>query len=604
MIEFLASTDPASLRFAIDLMVILATAALMAAVFQRFKLESIPGFLIAGVLVGPHVFGLVADSARIEQISGLAVIFLMFGIGLHLDLAGIRRGMVHTLGIGIVSTIGFIALSWAGLRALGMEGAPALLISMAVSISSTAVFVRIVSARKELRAVHGRIGLAISITQDILCVAILALVPVLSRLVTGPVATGDAEGSELPGWIEFIAAAGKGLGGVTVMLVVGRVMLPKLLNWVARSGSAELMLVVSASIALIAAVGTKLLGFSPEMGAFLGGLLLASTPYRFQLSGSLAPLRDLLMAIFFTAVGMTVDPRLLFDNIGVVLVAVTAVVLFKSMFIAITAWLAGVSAPSAFLTGVYMGNAGEFTIVIMGAAAAAGGLDGRQESLGVIVVILSLVASSLVIGPSHKLAARLRPVPMCSLLRGKGSIEGPTSEPDHMQISGHVIIAGFGPVGRALADRFQVLGIPYVVVELNTTTVERQAARGRLVIYGDITNHEVLESAGVHRADAVILSFPDDAVMFRACEAVRAMAPNAFIAARASFLSGAFRAQQLGADHVTVEEIATARDMEKEVLAKLQQRYNDRLSAEEAARNKAAAESAKASATAAGQSPA
>jgi len=568
----LASTDAATVGFAIDLMVIFASAALVAALFQRFRLESIPGFLLAGVLVGPHALGFVQDSPRIEQISSLAVILLMFGIGLHLDMASIKRGMVHFLGIGIVTTVAFVPLAWFGLRLFGVAGPAALLLAMAGSISSTAVFVRVVSSRKEMRSVHGRTGLGISIAQDVLSVAILALVPVVSRFASG-MQEGSAHGNTLPGWVEFLAAAGKGLGGVIVMLAVGRFALPRLLHLVAKSGSGELMLVVSASVALVAAVGTKLLGFSPAMGAFLAGLLLASTPYRYQLSGLLSPLRDLLMAIFFTAVGLAVDPRLLVDHFWVVTGALLGVMVLKTGLISLTSWAGGVSAPSALLTGVYLGNAGEFTIVILGTAAAAGGLSAVEQSLGITVVILSLIATSLVIGPSHAAAARLKAVPMCPVFRGKGVNEAPENT-DHSSVSGHVIIAGFGPVGRSIADRFEVAGIPYVVIELNTTTVERQSARGRRIVYGDVTNSEVLESAGVHRADAVILTFPDDEAMLRACEAVRAMAPTAFIAARTSFLSGSFRAQQLGADHVTVEEIATAQAMEKEVLAKLKSRYS------------------------------
>ncbi len=580
MIQFLASANPESVRFAIDLMVILASSALLAAAFQRFRLESIPGFLIAGILVGPHVFGIVQDSPRIEQISEIAIILLMFGIGLHLDMASIRRGMVSMLAIGVVSTLAFVGVAWVVLRLLGTPAAPALLLAMAGSISSTAVFVRVVTARKELRAIHGRVGLGISIAQDIITVAMLAMVPVVSRAVTGAAVTSGGAAGGLPNWVEFLAAAAKGLGGVTVMLAAGHYVLPRLLHLVVKAGSGELMLVVSASVALMAAVGTKVLGFSPEMGALLAGLLLASTPYRYQLSGMLAPLRDLLMAIFFTSVGLAVDPQLLLSHAGTIIAAVIGVMAVKTVLITLTTWAAGASAPASLLTGVYLGNAGEFTIVILGASAAAGGLNATQESLGVTVVIISLIASSLVIAPAHRLVPRTKSLPLSKLFRVKGLTDAPAPDGHHTEIAGHAIIAGFGPVGRALADRFDILGISYVVVELNTTTVERQAARGRMVVYGDITNPEVLESAGVHRADAVILTFPDDAAMLRACEAVRALAPTAFIAARTNYLSGSFRAQQLGADHVTVEEIATARAMEKEVLAKIQQRIDDRVRAQ------------------------
>ena len=563
--------------FALDITVILVASGLFAALFRSMKLESIPGFLIAGVLIGPHVLKLVGDSERVTQISDLAVILLMFGIGLHLDLGAIRRGMVHILAIGIISTLAVVSLSWIGLVAVGMKVPTALLISMGAAISSTAVFVRVATARRELQAVHGRVGLGISIAQDIITVAMLALIPPLARWAGGPNATAgpDPWAIGMPLWLALPVLAAKGLGGVTLMVAVGRFLLPRVLARVAKLASGELMLVVSMAVAMVAAVGTKFLGFSPEMGAFLGGLLLAATPYRYQLSGLIAPLRDLLMAVFFTTVGLAVDPGVLMENRWLVLGGIVMTVGLKTVVIGFTTWAGGVAAPSALLTGAYLGNAGEFTIVIAGAALAAGGLTPDQAGMLAAVVILSLIISSLFIGPSHHLAERLQKVPLSKLSRpGRFEPHGNAGTLPQ-EATRHVIIAGFGPVGRALADRFDNQKIPFVVVELNPKTVERQAALGRRIVYGDVTNVEVLEQAGIHHAAAVIITIPDDEAAFRACGVVRGLAPQAFVAARTSYLSGSFRAQALGADHVTVEEIATAQAMEREVVAKISPRYQE-----------------------------
>ncbi|MFZ4575496.1 MAG: cation:proton antiporter [Phycisphaerales bacterium] len=561
--------------FAVDMTAILVAAGVFAAIFRSLKLESIPGFLLAGVLIGPHVGGLIKDPERVTQISDLAVILLMFGIGLHLDMSAIRRGMVHILAIGIASTLAVVGLSWIGLIAAGLSTPQALLISMGAGISSTAVFVRVTMARRELQTVHGRVGLGVSIAQDIITVAMLALLPPLARWAGGPNATGgqDPWAIGLPLWLALPVLAAKGLGGVTIMVLLGRYLLPKALGAVAKLGSGELMLVASMAVAMLAAVGTKLLGFSAEMGAFLGGLLLAATPYRYQLSGLIAPLRDLLMAIFFTAVGLAVDPSVLVEQKWLVLGGVLMTVFMKSVVIGFSAWAGGVAAPSAALTGVYLGNAGEFTIVIGAAAFAAGGLTADQAGMLAAVVTLSLVVSSLLISPAHTLAEALKGVPISRW--GKPTRfeqTPPANRPAHAELP-HVIIAGFGPVGRTLADRFERLAIPFVVVELNPKTVERQSSLGRSIVYGDVTNADVLEKAGIHGAAAIIITIPDDEVSLRACSVVRALAPQAFIAARTSYLSGSFRAQAQGADHVTVEEIATAQAMEREVLAKISPRY-------------------------------
>ena len=585
---------------AVQLLVLLATAAVVATILGRLKLESIPGYLIAGALVGPHVLGLVGESEAIEQISQLAIILLMFGIGLHLDIASIRRGMIHIVTVGIVSTALFSAIGWGVLVFAGVRPPAALVLAMALAMSSTAVLVRTLMARRESRATYGRVTLGVAIVQDLLTVVVMAALPPIAQWAGAAVMGSEVVGSgaEASGWVDLVVKGAIAVGSVAAMLVLGRLLLPRLLHEVSKVGSGELVLVVSAAIALGAAITTGLVGLSPEMGAFLAGLLLALTPFRYQLSGQMAPMRDLLMAIFFTVVGLNFRPSLLVEDWWIIGLSLVGVVAIKTLLIAATAWMAGMSAPSALIAGTYLGNAGEFTLIVLGAAGGAMGIvTDRQEGDAIAVVIASLIISPLLVGPVHHLAARVTGLPTSpfgksAALRERtqrtqveaaspprpedqGEVVPAEASPDgSTQVQRHVIIAGFGPVGRSIADRFEVAGIPYVVIELNTTTVERQSARGRRIVYGDVTNSEVLESAGVHRADAVILTFPDDEAMLRACEAVRAMAPTAFIAARTSFLSGSFRAQQLGADHVTVEEIATAQAMEKEVLAKLKSRYS------------------------------
>jgi CPA2 family monovalent cation:H+ antiporter-2 len=308
--------------------------------------------------------------------------------------------------------------------------------------------------------------------------------------------------------------------------------------------------------------------------------------------------RDLLMAVFFTAVGMRVAPDVIANNLGPIAIGFFSVLILKSVTIAITAWLAGATAPTAFLSSVYLGNAGEFTLIVIAAGAAI--LAPEEMSTAIAVVILTLVATPILAGPAHKWAAtfsrvRLSPLTQSAALADvqvsniKKELDAGASTDSGSQIASevtelnqvdlgdstpllrpkHVIIAGFGPVGRALADRFTIQGVSFTVVELNVTTVKRQAVLGRKVVYGDVTNREVLEQAGLHHADAIILTIPDDEATLRACHAIRELAPHVFIAARTNFLSGKFTAMALGADVVTVEEVATAQAMEREVLESL-----------------------------------
>lgn len=572
----LASAGPS--RLAVELMFLFAAAAIVATVFRRFKLEAIPGYLVAGALIGPHALGIVRDSESIAAISGMATVMLMFGIGMELDLDHIRRGMAPILLIGLVSTLLSVLFGWGVLVLFGVKPPAALVGAMALSISSTAVFVRIIQQRRESRRLHGRIGIGISIVQDLLAVLFLAVIPPIA-LWAGVGMSGiageaaDVRGSPV---LALLRGAAVGLGGVAVLLIFGRYILPRVLAAVAKtapgSPAPELMLVLSAALALGAAIVTGALGFSPEMGAFLAGFMLAATPYRFQIGGQLAPIRDLLLALFFTVVGLKVNAAEIVGNLPEILGGVVALVLLKGILNAATAWIFGASASSSVLAGAYLANAGEFSLVVAGAGLAVGVIAPPLAGGIIAVVILSLIVTPLLVQPAHALAIRAGSVPRCPLRRGASSLHDdehasdiPRPDPE----AGHVIIAGFGPVGRALAERFNKAGTPFTVIELNATTVERQNRLGRSVVFGDVTNPEVLESAGIRSAEAIVLTIPDEESTLRACRLIRAMAPGIFIATRTSFLSRAIQAQELGADHVVVEELATAEVMQREVLTRI-----------------------------------
>jgi monovalent cation:H+ antiporter-2, CPA2 family len=570
-------------------------AALISAVCKKFNVEAIPGYLLAGAIIGPHALGLIRGEASVDQVSSLAVVLLMFTIGLHLDLSSMRRGMVHILAVGAASTVLTVGLIWSVLIVAGVPKPAALLLAMAASISSTAILVRILMSRRELHAVHGRVALGVSIVQDLASVVMLAAIPVIA-LWAGKSADIVPVGvaSSLPGWSQKLISSVVAVSGVFVMLAGGQMVLPRVLQAVAKLQSQELVLVTSAALALASAVWTSYVGFSAEMGAFLAGFMLAATPFRFQLSGQMAPMRDLLMAIFFTSVGLRVNPMEVGGNLGAVALGFTAVLVVKFVVIGGSAYLAGMTASSACLLGVYTANAGEFSLVLIKAGESV--LTPGQQGAAITVVILTLVATPLLVNPAQWLARKCARLPLSHWVRsgvlrdslehgGKGANEESHGATESMQTEvvtnmqnvevgdatplrrpRHVIIAGFGPVGRALADRFAVQGVDFTVVELNAATVKRQYTLGRRVVYGDITNREVLESARLHESDAVLLTIPDDESTMRACQVIRDAAPHVFLAARTNFLSGKFVALQLGADCVTVEEVATAQAMERDVL--------------------------------------
>jgi len=580
--HLLAAIDAGGSSLLLDLLAILAAAAVVTYILGRLRIATIPGYLITGAIIGPYALGMVADAGSVEAIAHLALILLMFGIGLHMDLAAGRGGMVPALSIGVVSTLAAALVGWPIALLIGLSVPAALTVAVAMAISSTAVVLRVLQQRRGLLAPKGRLCFAVLVVQDLIAVSVLALLPLLqawhaASAGQGVAAPGDQTGlfwDTPPGL--FVVGLLR-LAGIAALVLGGKLFLPRLLEQAARAGSNELMLVVSAAVALGAAVLADALGLSPELGAFMAGFILAATPFRHEVAGQLAPMRDLFMAVFFTAIGMRLELRETLDAWWVIALASLAIVVLKPLLIGVSAWAFGASAALAAAVGLALAQTGEFSLIILDAAARGGLISETVLAGGIATVVVTLIVTPALMDLGCWVGSRLDNLPLApwvrqsvrqSIARDATDAGTPPSGPTH----GHVIIAGFGPVGRTLADRFEQAGISFTIIDLNPVTVRNQSRLGQSIVYGDVNNRAVLESAGIRHADAVILTIPDQEATLRACRAIRGVRPGVFIAARTKFLSKAFQATELGANHVTVEEIATAEAMERQVAALLAER--------------------------------
>lgn len=597
MMRLLAYSGSAGSHSAvIDLVILLTAAALVAMVLRRASLATIPSFLITGALIGPNALGLIQSNDNIASIGQVAVVMLMFTIGLHMDTAEFSGGMVKVFAVGIAST-GAVIVALLPLTAGSGGGLPTgLAIAIALAMSSTAVVMRLVAERRETHKTHGRIIFGTLVVQDLIAIGGLALMPVLAtwagvhRPGDEPV---DAEaGTLLPaGWPAYGKAA-VAIAGIAVMILLSRLILPRLLKEATRGGGVEVLLVLSAAVALGSAAVASGLGFSAELGAFLAGFILATTPFRYQLSGQITPMRDLFMAVFFTAVGLKLDLHTVAESWQLVTVGLVATLVLKAVAITGVVWVLGATAPVAVICGLAMCQAGEFTIVLLSEASSQGLLKPGVLTGLTSVVVLSLILTPSLYGLGHRLRHYASRIPVSGWSKAMGlrnlpPMPGADGEPRHghdghhdhaapssvspgaPMLARYVIVAGFGVVGRALADRLEVAGVPFCIVDLNQNTIATQRRLGRQAVYGDITNTEVLTSAGIDRADAVLITIPDDEATLRACRVVRETNPTAFIAVRTGFLSKAMVAAQEGADHVTIEEVATAEAMARQVMDRL-----------------------------------
>ncbi len=584
----LESSLPSGASLVRDMLVILGAAAVISVLLHRLRLASIPGYLIVGALIGslPQSWGLIGSHEGVEQIQEIAIILLMFTIGLHLEMEAISSGMVPILVVGAASTIASSLLMWPLGMLFGLGAPAALGVAMALSMSSTAVVLGLLQQRKEVHLLHGRLCIGISIMQDMLSIAVLASLPILAVWAgVKPAETSSADGAERV--MSLASHAGLAVGGIILMVGFAHYLLPGLLREASRDGNTEALLVVSAGAGLGAAVLTTALGFGPALGAFLAGFLLSATPFKYQLAGQLAPMRDLFMAVFFTAVGVQLNVMTALNNWWIVLIAVVLVMGVKAFVIGASVWFGGATAVIGGITGLLLAQAGEFSLVILGEAQKRGLVDPKAQGIIIPLVVISLMLTEPAANLARRISPRLAKIKPARWLASPALRERAVKHNVHEAtgttwdgaagtgepVRRHVIIAGFGIVGRNLAEHFAAREIPYTVIELNPDTVLRQQQLGRTTVFGDATNPDVLESAGLESAEAVVITIPDDEATVRACRVVRRSRPDIFIAARAGYLGRAIAAHEGGADHVTIEEVVTAQDMAVKVVAELERRF-------------------------------
>jgi CPA2 family monovalent cation:H+ antiporter-2 len=543
------------------LLVILASAAIAALIMQRMRFALIPMYLITGVIIGPNSLGLVREPDSLEGIQHLAIILLLFGIGLDLHLSALRHGLVRILATGILSCLLTVALGYPAARAFGMPGPAALVVAMALSLSSTAMVLRLLASRRELRRVQGRLSLGILVVQDLMVLGMLGVLPLVAAVHQDQ--SSIVEGSHQPWWVTAMRIA-----GVLLLTILGRVALPRLMRESLHGRSLEIMMIVGVAAALASAQIAHSLGFSLEMGAFLAGFALSGTRFRHQLSAQIGPLRDLFIAVFFTSLGMKLDPMIAMQNWWLVIIGTVALILLKAVTIGATCWLFGATLAAAAAVGLSLAQAGEFSLVLLNSADDLNILSSDTSAITISVVVISLIMTPLLVQLAGRLGESLKPVTAPwwprSLLQPK-TVARPRAETRR-----YVILAGYGPVARHVGERLDELKIDYTIIELNPQTVRDQARLGRNIVFGDVSNPEVWESAEVDRADAVVLTVPDEDAVLKACATIRNRKSEVYIAARTATASRQDAVTRSGANEVIADELASAEAMLRSLTTRLQ----------------------------------
>jgi len=522
-----------------QLVLLIAVAAVGVAVFERLRLPAVAGFLVTGTLVGPGVLDLAPDPERVRQLAELGVVFLLFEIGLELPvdrLRGLWREAFVAGGLQVAITVAVVA---AAAAALGMRGETALVLGALVAMSSTALVIRLLSERGAIDAPHGKVAVGILLFQDLCIVPFLLAVPLLA-----------SDAAAAPGAFAWALAK----AGITVVLfvTVARFVLPAVLDRVARQPSRDLFSLIAMLVVMGSALLAEEAGLTLAVGAFVAGLVTATSPYANQLFAEVVTLRGVLLGLFFTAVGMLFHPGEALAAAPQVLGYVVGVVVLKAGLVTLlVVGLLGQGVRVAVLSGLSLAQTGEFSFVLAAAAAAAGLLDEAVEQVFLAGSVITLLATPLLMSVAPRLA---------SWVAVGADQMAPEERAGAPRRGGHVVIVGYGVAGRALARVLDAIGVEYVVVEANARTVRTAGAQGAPIVFGDATRRPLLERVGVSRARLVAVAITDRHATIQVVSAVRA-ASAATILARTRYIAETDALYEAGASGVISEEFESTIDL-------------------------------------------
>ncbi len=512
----------------LDILILLAAAVAIVAGFRFLRMSPVLGYLVAGVLIGPHGLALIEDVQQTAGIAEIGVVFLLFMIGLELSFSRLREMRTQVFGFGSLqmlltgSALGLIGYG------LGLSASQALVVGAVLSLSSTAIVMQVVAERGENNSQVGRIALALLILQDLAVVPLLVLIPLLAK-------GGDD--------VQILTTVGHALGrallAMVAIVLVGRVVLRPMFRLIAQAHSPELFIAATLLVVIGCSVATESAGLSLALGAFIGGLLVAETEYKHQVEADIMPFKGLFLGLFFMTVGMSVDPMLIWQEWDYILLLTVLLLVMKASIITLLCRLFRFRHSKAIRAGFLLAQGSEFAFVTFGLAMEQGFLPERATQMLMVVVTVTMGLTPMLAGLGQRVG---------KYVESLTSHEEASAFHETFDLDNHVIIAGFGRVGQMLAQILELEKIPYVAVDMDPANVLEGRQRRQPVYYGDASRADVLQAMGLERADMVALTFNNPKELARAVHGIKRIQRSVRIIARSRDARTAKLLMAAGAD--------------------------------------------------------
>lgn len=532
-----------------DLLIIFALSIFILLVGHRLSIPPVVGFLLTGMLAGPHGLGLIEKIGDVDTLAQIGIVLLLFGIGMEFSvkkLLEIKRLLMigGTLQVALTTLIGF-AIG----QLLGFTWQEALLIGFLLSMSSTAVVIRLLEQKGEISSPQGRTSVSILIFQDMVAIPMLLFIPMLTEEATAL--------HESTAW--FLA---KGLMTLITVFWCAEKLVPKLLHVVARTRCRELFLLSVLTLCFSVAWLTSSLGLSLTIGAFLAGLIISESEYSNEAISDIFPFQALFVSFFFVSIGMLLDLNFVLHQPFSILLIAFAIILIKTICAGVATLILGMPIRTAILVGIALCQIGEFSFVLAETGTNFHLLSDHEYQLFLAASLLTISLSPLLINYSSKLAYLASLLPLPNKIRAGTYSQNQTQ----IKLENHIIIVGFGVGGKNLAKSSKMAKIPYVILEMNPDTVREQKKLGEPIFFGDATHPHILEHAQIHNAKAVAILVNDPIAAKHMVSNARKANSSVYIIVRTRYVQETKLMANLGADEAIPDEFGSSIEVFSRVL--------------------------------------
>ncbi|WP_435276449.1 cation:proton antiporter [Psychrobium sp. nBUS_13] len=470
--------------------------------FRRLKIPPVLGYLVTGILVGPSVFELLADSEQMHFLAEMGVVFLLFSLGLEFSLPKLMSMKGLVFGLGSAQLAITTAIVAGVCLAVGLDVEQALIVGVVIALSSTAIVIKQLSEMRQTNSGSGQMAISVLLFQDIAVVPVLILIPML--------------GTDSDFGLSLLLALGKGVGAFIIIFLAGKLILPKLFDEIARARSDELFVLTAIMVVVFTGALTYSLGLSAALGAFLSGMMLGESKYRHQLDADIRPFKDILMGLFFVSIGMMLNLSLLVDQWTLLLICLPMLILAKSAIVALIYFNRRAKRRSALKSGFYLAQVGEFGFVVLALAQKNALLSDATVSLIIALGVLSMAMTPILMHKADALAKHL--------IKSHELLDKPLPTPTTCELmKDHVVICGFGRVGQTIARFLKKEAIAYIAMDQDPVRIQEAIVGGEKVLFGDSRHRDILKNCHVDKAKLVVITFDDNHSVIQVLSACKEM---------------------------------------------------------------------------------